>query len=314
VTETRRAVAVPWRAPLRDSRRRDARPADRELTLVTLTDENGVAGYGEDAPLVDYTTPAQLAAAAASGRDVAEWDLRARRAATPLWRLLGADQITAVQVNATIGAEAPAAAAAAASAAIRQGFETVKVKVGVGDDHGRVKAVRAAVGGGVGIRLDANGAWSVREAVAVLRSLAPYGIECCEEPVHGVAAIAEVARNVPEIPVAIDESASDPAVFKVRVCTALCLKLVRCGGITGLLRDAERARAAGYELYLASTLDGPLGIAAALHAAALIRPDRPSGLATLDRFERTPPIVPDAGTMRPPAGAGLGDGLIDWYR
>ena len=70
----------------------------------------------------------------------------------------------------------------------------MKVKVGVGDDAGRVAAVRAAVGPDVAIRVDANGAWATpEEALANLRALAPAGLEYAEEPVHGVAALARGA-------------------------------------------------------------------------------------------------------------------------
>jgi L-alanine-DL-glutamate epimerase-like enolase superfamily enzyme len=81
-----------------------------------------------------------------------------------------------------------------------------------------------------------------------------------------------------------------------------------------VLAAGRRARAAGYEVYLASTLDGPLGIAAALHAAAVLRPDRPCGLATLGLFaDREDPWPPCDGRIEVPAGAGLGDGLAEWY-
>ncbi len=100
-----------------------------------------------------------------------------------------------------------------------------------------------------------------------------------------------------------------------RLCDAVCLKVSSSGGITGLLNEAKRARELGYEVYIASTLDGPLGIAAALHAAAVVRPDRHCGLATLGRFEQTVPaaLEPAGGQMRMPAGPGLGDGLLSWY-
>ena len=95
----------------------------------------------------------------------------------------------------------------------------------------------------------------------------------------------------------------------------MCLKISRCGGLSGLLETARRARAVGYEVFLASTLDGPLGIAAALHAAALLRPARASGLATLSMFaDREDPLPPSAGRIAVPTGRGLGDGLLEWYR
>ena len=68
-------------------------------------------------------------------------------------------------------------------------------------------------------------------------------------------------------------------------------------------------------MYLASTLDGPLGIAAALHAAAVVRPERPCGLATLALFaDREDPLPARDGRIAVPEGAGLGDGLISWYQ
>ena len=109
---------------------------------------------------------------------------------------------------------------------------------------------------------------------------------------HGLDAI-EALSLVSEVALAIDETTGEPGALERRRCTAVCLKLGRSGGITGLLDAARRARAAGYEVYLASTLDGPLGIAAALHAAVVIEPDRPCGLATLGLFESAPaaPVV-----------------------
>jgi L-Ala-D/L-Glu epimerase len=89
----------------------------------------------------------------------------------------------------------------------------------------------------------------------------------------------------------------------------VCLKLSRCGGITGLLEAAETVRAAGGEVYLASTLDGPLGIAGALHAAAVLRPSRPCGLATLGAFgdlDVDAALRIEGGFMRVPDGPGLG--------
>jgi L-alanine-DL-glutamate epimerase-like enolase superfamily enzyme len=89
----------------------------------------------------------------------------------------------------------------------------------------------------------------------------------------------------------------------------VCLKISRSGGISGLLRDARSARDAGSAVYLASTYDGPLGIAAALHAAAALAADGPlpaCGLATLDAFEDVPnPFVFHDGTLAPPSGPGL---------
>ena len=92
------------------------------------------------------------------------------------------------------------------------------------------------------------------------------------------------------------------------------VKVGLSGGITGLIEAARRARQVGYEVYLASALDGPLGIAAALHAACAVEPDRPCGLATLRMFEGGDPLPAASGRLAVPNGPGLGDGLIGWYR
>ncbi len=319
----------------------------RELLLLKLERADGMIGFGEAAPLRHYdgagiedvraaledcrgalaggeggdreTVLAECARLAVlpqalAAVDLALWDITARRADEPVWRLLGAPPTRAFEVNATIASPDRASAASEAAAARAAAFACVKVKVGTGDDAGRLAAVRAAAGPGMAIRLDPNGTWSVEEALAALRALEPVGIELCEEPVSGLDAVARVSAETP-VPIAIDETAALPGALDARACDAVCLKIARCGGITATVQAARRARATGYEVYLASTLDGPLGIAAALHAAAEIRPDRPCGLATLGVFEaREDPMPASNGFMHLPGGAGLGDGLLAWYR
>ncbi len=321
---------------------------DRPLVLVRVEDEDGFVGLGEAAPLADYhgvnvqdvlealDACREMLAVASPGAstadalsewrrmavlpavaaiDMALWDLESRQTGQPVWQRLGARAADPVEVNYTIAAADRAGAAAEAGAAHARGFRCVKLKVGLGDDAGRVAAVRAVLGPEVALRLDANGAWAVEEAVASLRVLAPAGIELCEEPVHGLEQTRSVTAALPEVAVALDETASGAGALDDRVCQAVCLKIAACGGITGLLDAARRARAAGYEVYIASTLDGPLGIAAALHAAAVVRPDHPCGLATIGLFaDREDPFPPRGGRIAIPAGAGLGDGLERWYR
>jgi L-Ala-D/L-Glu epimerase len=310
---------VPFRAPFATANGVMRR---RQLLQVRLTDGDGLTGVGEAAPLEPYdgVTVRDVEAAleawpgsgplpdlpqAAAAIDLARWDLAGRRAGEPVWKLLGAPAPGPVTVNATISGEEPQVAAAQAQAAVARGFTCLKLKVGTGEDFARAHAVREAVGPSVAIRIDANGAWSTAQAVAALTALGPLGIELCEEPVHGVEALARVAAAT-AVPVAADETTADPAIFVKRACAAVCLKISSSGGITGVVRDAQRARAAGYDVYLASTFDGPLGIAAALHAAAFIDPDRACGLATLAQLDLPDPFPPKNGGMTAPDGPGLG--------
>lgn len=341
---TLRSVSAAMRSPLTAGH---GTVSERELVLVSLEAADGETGHGEAAPLQTYDGVSAAAVAAAledcapvlegyrdaapiadilarcgevtvlpqalAAIDLALWDLAGRRTREPVWRLLGASASPMVTVNWTIAAADRSGAAHEAAQARAAGFSTVKVKVAIGDDAGRLAAVRAFAGPHMAIRIDANGTWSPAEAQAALDVLEPVGIELCEEPVHGVNAIRQVWVGA-EIPVALDESADDPEAFARPAADAICLKISRCGGILGTVQIAARARAIGYEVYLASTLDGPLGIAAALHAAAVIVPDRACGLATLRLFANRPdPLAPVRGTMAPPDGPGLGSGLVQWY-
>lgn len=326
------------RTPLRTAH---GEVAERLLLDVLVTGADGVTGAGEAAPLPSYdgATVDDVRAAledcrpvlrdgeglrrdllldacrqaavlpqAVAAVDLALWDLEGRRRGAPVWRLLGASQGGLVPVNALIAAADRAGAAAEAARAVAAGFRCVKLKVAIGDDAGRLGAVRAAVGTDVALRLDANGAWTLAEARAHLRALAPSRIELCEEPVHGVEALRELADEV-DVPLAMDETTVAPGALASGATPLVCLKLSRCGGISGLLEAAATARAAGSEVYLASTLDGPLGIAGALHAAAVLRPRRPCGLATLDAFDGLdldPRLQVHDGALRVPDGPGLG--------
>jgi L-Ala-D/L-Glu epimerase len=315
---------------------------ERELAIVTLRDEDGVAGYGEAAPLETYDgvsfervwqalhayepvlasshglNGAQLVdacrqvedlPAALAAIDLALWDRAGRRAGRPLAALLTDRPASAVAVNAVLTATDRAGAAAEAERAVAQGFACLKVKVGIGDDAGRLAAVRAAAGHQVALRVDANGAWSVPEAVQSIEALAPVGLELVEEPTHGLQAVRAVREQV-AARVAIDETAAEHGALGAGVADAVCLKISRCGGIAGLLAAATLVRASGAEVYLASTLDGPLGVAAAVHAAAALAsrgPVAPCGLATLGLFDGLEnPLPVSDGRIAVPTGAGLG--------
>jgi L-alanine-DL-glutamate epimerase-like enolase superfamily enzyme len=337
------ALARPLRAAFGEVR-------ERELLLVTLTGEDGLRGFGEAAPLEAYdgvslervrgaleryagvlalvddaphagsgdtahlellsrcravdALPAALAAV-----DLALWDLAGRRAERPVAELLCEAPAAAVPVNATLAATDRAGAAAEAARAARDGFGAVKLKVGVGDDAGRVAAVRAAVGPEVALRLDANGAWDVPEAVAAIEALTPAGLELVEEPTHGLEQVREVRERV-SVRVAIDETAAAPGALTAGAADAVCLKIARCGGISGVMQAAAEVRRSGAEVYLTSTLDGPLGVAAGVQAAAALASSGPlahCGLATLGMFEGLAETLPvRAGAIELPRAPGLG--------
>lgn len=315
---------------------------ERELSLVQVTGADGTIGYGEAAPMESYDgvtlavvqralegyvavlarsegmNGAQIIEAcrrvadlpqALAAIDMALWDRAGRRAGKPIAALLTDTPADRVPVNATLSALDRAGVAEQAAAAARSGFGCIKLKVGVGDDAGRVAAARAAAGPQMALRVDANGAWSVEQAVRTIEALSPAGLELVEEPTHGLEAVREVREQV-AVRVAIDETAAEHGALGAGVADAVCLKISRCGGIGALVAAATLVRASGAEVYLASTLDGPLGVAAAVHAAAALasRGAMPHcGLATLSLFaDLDDPLPAREGAIALPSGAGLG--------
>jgi o-succinylbenzoate synthase len=310
----------------------------RELIEVTLTGDDGLSGRGEAAPLEPYdgvsiervlaaleAYQVVIAAGVPAGAttlldacraadelpqalaaiDMALWDLGGKRAGRPVCDLLSDVSARAVAVNASVAVLDPDGAARTAAAAVAAGYSCIKLKVGVGDDLARVAAVREAIGPRPQLRLDANGAWTVEQAERALGALSVYGLELVEEPVRGLAATRELRARVP-VRIAIDETAASAGALTARVADVICLKISRCGGVGGLLAAASLVRSTGADVYLSSTYDGPIGIAAALHAAAALAPLPACGLATLELFEQAPALVVTQGELAVPRAPGLG--------
>ena len=250
-------VRVPLRVPLGGQ-------SFREATLI-----EGPAGWGEFSPLPGYPC------------DPHRCEEAAREAALTGWP---AAERAEVPVNALVpGVEADRAGELAAEA-MAAGMTTVKIKVGGGpmaDDADRVAAVRAALGPTGRIRLDANGAWDVDTAVAVLDRLARYDLELVEQPVSDLADLAKVRRLV-AVPVAADESLRtlDDArrLAALDAADAVVVKVQPLGGVRAALLLVE---AAGVPAIVSSLYETSIGLAAGLALAAAL-PDLPfaCGLGT----------------------------------
>ncbi|MEI6447065.1 MAG: enolase C-terminal domain-like protein, partial [Actinomycetes bacterium] len=169
------------------------------------------------------------------------------------------------------------------------------------------RVVRAAAGEDAVVIGDANGAWEPTEADGAIAALEAGTVDWIEQPVRGIEAMRTLARRT-DVRIALDEDATDAQAFSLPPCAgAACLKLQAWGGPDRLLEAADSARSAGIEVYLGSTFEGPVGIAASLHCAAAIGPDLPSGLATLDSFDqRFPGVEIGDGSWLPTDRPGIG--------
>jgi len=205
-------------------------------------------------------------------------------------------------VNCTVPAVTPEKAAEIVRAS---GCGTAKVKVAepgqtLKDDLERVEAVRDAIGSGQ-VRIDANGLWSVDEAVQALQQLARFDLEYVEQPCAAVEDLATVRRRT-DVPVAADESirrAEDPMlVKKLEAADIAVLKVQPIGGVRACLEIAEQL---GLPVVVSSALETSVGIAAGVALAAAL-PELPyaCGLATVSMFTRdvvAEPLLPVDGFL-----------------
>ncbi len=257
--------------------RHELRIGDRPVTLL-----EGPAGWGESSPLPGYPSDpdASERAAIEAARD--GWPAPVR---------------TWVPVNALVDGPADVGAGLAA-------FPCVKVKVGrpdPDDDVRLVAAVRAAVGGAVAVRVDANGAWDVDTALAMIARLEPFRLELVEQPVASIDDLAEVRRRT-RVPVAADEcvrSVDDARrLAALDAADAVVLKVQPLGGVRAALRVAD---VAGVPAIVTSMRETSVGIAAGLAlAAALPELHHACGLAAgmAGGDVAADPLVPEAGLLR----------------
>ncbi len=181
------------------------------------------------------------------------------------------------------------------------GYGAVKVKMRAPEDLDVVARVRNTVGPGVAIRVDANGAWDVDTALALLAPLARLGVELVEQPVASLEDLARVRRRSP-IPIAADESVRgiDDArrLRALDAADAIVLKVQPLGGVRAALRVAEEAAVPAIPT---SMMETSVGLAAGL-ALACALPDLAfaCGLGTAGHLAADvtlDPLVPIGGRL-----------------
>lgn len=211
--------------------------------------------------------------AAKAAVDIALHDLAAKRAGLPLYRYLGLGE-GGVTSSYTVSLADPETMGERARSATEAGYDTLKVKLGASDgaDRDRFDVVRAAAPGAT-IRVDANEAWTPKQAIRNAAWLADGDVEFLEQPVP--AEDPEGLRQVYEraaLPVAADEScevASDVPGIADRADVTV-VKLMKCGGIRPAIETIHTARAHGHEVMLGCMLETNAAIAAGAHLAPLL--------------------------------------------
>lgn len=195
---------------------------------------------------------------AMSGIDMAAWDALGQALGQPLVRLLGATPRPVRAYNSKgLGIMPPAKLASEAKQLVDEGFDAVKLRLGraeAQDDIAALRAVKKAIGPKVTLMVDFNQALSVSEAIRRGHMLdAEGGLLWIEEPVRAddFAGCARVAAEV-ATPIQIGENFMGPEQMAQALAAGSCDFVMpdaqRIGGVTGWMRAAALAQAAGVEM------------------------------------------------------------------
>ncbi len=277
---------------------------EHRLIRVCISDDDGVEGWGEAAPnrfygetadtalgalarlapLVETLNPWALEDAEAelnralrfngsvkSAISAALHDLAGKRLGVPLYKLWGLDPAKAPLSSFTI-------AIAASEAELRQrvtqaeSYPVLKIKLGTDHDEDIIRTVRNAAPSKI-LRVDANAAWSAKQALRMIDVLVECGVEYVEQPLppHDLDGLRFV-RDRSVLPVIADEScvvASDIPKL-VGVVDGINIKLSKCGGLREALKMIATARSHGMLVMAGCMIETSLGITAAAHFAPLL--------------------------------------------
>lgn len=308
ITEVRLAkISVPLRVPFKTALRTVNSVED---VIVEILTDVGALGYGEAPPtgvITGDTTGAIIGAindhiakniigmeidnledvlqkiqksivhnsSAKAAVDMAVWDLYGQLYKIPVYKLLGGARKQIV-TDITISVNEPEQMAHDAIDAIKRGYDCLKVKVGANPDLdvARLAAVRKAVGDDVLIRIDANQAWSPKQAVRILNQMQEKGLklELVEQPVK--AADIEGLKFVTDnsyVPVLADESVFSPEdamkIMQNHAADYVNIKLMKCGGLYNALKIISAAEVYGIECMLGCMLEAKVSVNAAVHLA-----------------------------------------------
>lgn len=327
----------------------------REGILVNMTFDEGFTGIGEISPLPSYSMGnlkdassflSELAsrmhhisleealellaaekltsknASTLCGMEIALLDALGKAMDRTISTLLSPPDFTpraSVPVNTVISEKEVKAACEAARKARMHGFPCVKLKVGLGlsisEEVERIAMVRETIRPSMHLRLDANEAWQLEEAIALLTQCVPYDIQYVEQPLktQNLTEMRILRQAVP-ILIAADEAVFDLQsmylVLENEAADILVMKPQLAGGLRRVQNMIQAASEQGVNSVITSTLEAGIGIAAELHlAAAMPAITLECGLATLplladDLIKEELPVLD--GFMAVPTGPGLG--------
>jgi L-alanine-DL-glutamate epimerase-like enolase superfamily enzyme len=310
--------------------------SEHRTVMVRLIDRDGREGWGEAAPasyygespetvlaaLQSYATvlpadPFDLEnaeraqyvlmnrnASARAALSTALHDLVGKRLGVPLYRLWGLDPDQAPRSTFTIGLDT--AERMHQKVLEAEPYPILKVKLGTDRDIEILKTIRNATH--KEIRVDANCAWTVKQAIRMLPVLEEFGVKALEQPLvaEDLDGLGEVSRRS-SIPVIADESCETAADIPrlVGKVDGINIKLAKCGSLREALRMIALARAHHLTVMVGCMIESSLAITAAAHFTPLVDLVDLDGAALLAEDPFVGATIA-GGQVRLPSGPGLG--------
>lgn len=243
--------------------RRAGLPGDNPFAIAAIMDKIAASDEGSYA--------------ARSALETALWDLSGKICAQPVYRLLGLDLPDRQSLPATsftIAIDELTTIKKKSREAAEAGHQVLKVKLGTGtvNDRKIIECVRSEAPH-LPIRVDANGGWSVKQALEMAQYLANQNVQLIEQPLPHTATPQEFAslqKQCP-LPIFLDESvkrASHVPAF-AGACTGVVVKLAKTGGLLAAMQEIATARACGMQVMFGCMIESSLGISAAAQLAPL---------------------------------------------
>jgi len=346
VRVTWRRQTIHSRHPFRVARSGASLEGDETQRVIVRIEHDGIVGFGEAAPSTYYgqscasveaalTTAAPLLGddpfqvaptvarlleccgdqtAAVAAIDAALHDWIGKKLGLAVWQFLELDPRATPPTSYTIALTEPERLPSRVAEA--EGFASLKLKVGTDHDEQTLRVVREHAPG-VGLRVDANGAWSPGEALHRIEALSRFDLELVEQPIAAgqYEALAAIRRHSP-VPIIADEDCACSADVDrlAGAVDGVNVKLAKCGGICEALATIQAARRLGLKVMLGCMIETSLGISAAAQLASLadyvdldahlLLSDDPFTGLRLDNGVVTPGDTPGLGIVKREASGG----------
>lgn len=297
---------------------------ERKGFFLILKNDKGIIGSGETAPLPDFGSESyeedekalsdfhlnlsldinnikesieenlflfNSLPALKCGLELAILNLLCNEKKLTIPQLLDREYCNQVYVNGVIGFMNPDEVSDVAGNLIKEGYKTLKVKVGREDfeeDFNTVKKIRETVGPEINLRIDVNGKWNKTETVDYLTRLEQFNIQYAEQPVNDLEDFIFIKDKV-KIPLAPDESirnfADAEKFIANKAASFLILKPMMLGGIIPTLKIADLAKENNIQTVITSSFETVIGRTGVVNTAAIVDNNLAHGLGVAGYFD-----------------------------